>query len=227
MRLWSDLFWARMRRLLKWPQKWRLIKIWSSYRWGQCQVSAANDFHTERPVFKSSLQMLSRGLSIRSKLMRHVWVIFTAFSILSWSATVLHIELLHTGSFKPHLFIEGKCSSHIDGPSLSTGLVVKLVMSHNEDCHLCSTVWMVVILGLSEHKTDEGVGMQEKTNYKSILYKTYFVMEYAASHYNVRFVLKTDDDAFINVQPLIQQLKLLCKHPDCQNERIYMVSTFR
>ena len=66
--------------------------------------------------------------------------------------------------------------------------------------------------------------LQEKTNYKSILYKTYFVMEYAVAHYDVRFVLKTDDDAFINVQPLIQQLKLLCETPDCQNERMYMVS---
>lgn len=65
--------------------------------------------------------------------------------------------------------------------------------------------------------------MQEKTNYKSILYKTYFVMEYAVAHYDVRFVLKTDDDAFINVQPLMQQLKLLCETPDCQNERMYMV----
>lgn len=64
---------------------------------------------------------------------------------------------------------------------------------------------------------------QEKTNYKSILYKTYFVMEYAVAHFDVRFVLKTDDDAFINIQPLIQQLKLLCETPDCQNERMYMV----
>ena len=66
--------------------------------------------------------------------------------------------------------------------------------------------------------------LQEKTNYKSILYKTYFVMEYAAAHYDVRFVFKTDDDAFVNVQPLIQQLKLLCRNADCKNERIYMVS---
>jgi len=65
--------------------------------------------------------------------------------------------------------------------------------------------------------------LQEKTNYKSILYKTYYVMEYAVAHYDVRFVLKTDDDAFINVQPLMNQLKLLCETPDCGNERIYMV----
>ena len=48
-------------------------------------------------------------------------------------------------------------------------------------------------------------------------------MEYAVAHFDVRFVLKTDDDAFINVQPLIQQLKLLCETPNCQNERMYMV----
>ena len=65
--------------------------------------------------------------------------------------------------------------------------------------------------------------MQEKTNYKSILYKTYFVMEYAVANYDVRFVLKTDDDAFINVQPLMQQLRLICEDPYCRNERIYMV----
>ena len=67
--------------------------------------------------------------------------------------------------------------------------------------------------------------LQEKTNYKSILYKTYFVMEYAVANYDVRFVLKTDDDAFINVRPLINQLKLLCETKDCKSERIYMVRT--
>ena len=65
--------------------------------------------------------------------------------------------------------------------------------------------------------------LQEKTTYKSILYKTYFVMEFAATHYNTCFVLKTDDDAFVNIQPLMQQLKLLCRTAECENERIYMV----
>ncbi|KAK9868651.1 hypothetical protein WJX84_001984 [Apatococcus fuscideae] len=64
--------------------------------------------------------------------------------------------------------------------------------------------------------------LDHKTNYKSILYKTYFVLEYAVTHYDVRFILKTDDDAFINVVPLISQLKLLCETPGCKNERVYM-----
>ena len=64
--------------------------------------------------------------------------------------------------------------------------------------------------------------LDHKTNYKSILYKTYFVLEYAVTNYDVRFILKTDDDAFINVVPLISQLKLLCETPGCRNERVYM-----
>ncbi|KAL6785480.1 hypothetical protein ACKKBF_B00425 [Auxenochlorella protothecoides x Auxenochlorella symbiontica] len=62
----------------------------------------------------------------------------------------------------------------------------------------------------------------QRTNYKSILYKTYHVLEYAVRHYDVKFVLKTDDDAFIYVAPLVAQLRALCEHPDCEGERIYM-----
>lgn len=50
----------------------------------------------------------------------------------------------------------------------------------------------------------------QKTNYKSILYKTYFVLELAVSAYDAAFVLKTDDDAFVNVPPLLITLKQLC-----------------
>ena len=66
------------------------------------------------------------------------------------------------------------------------------------------------------------VFVNHKTNYKSILYKTYYVLEYAVINFNVKFVLKTDDDAFINVAPLMHQLHMLCVTQDCQNERIYM-----
>ena len=33
------------------------------------------------------------------------------------------------------------------------------------------------------------------------------VLEWGVKHYDVKFILKTDDDAFINVQPMIQQLQ--------------------
>ena len=58
--------------------------------------------------------------------------------------------------------------------------------------------------------------VREKTNYKSILLKTFFVLEYAIKHYDVRFILKTDDDAYVHVSALVHQLKLLCISPDCR-----------
>ena len=79
---------------------------------------------------------------------------------------------------------------------------------------------MQVIKELDQH--GDIIFIDHKTNYKSILFKTYYVLEYAVTNYNVKFVLKTDDDAFINVEPLINQLHLLCMTEDCTNERIYM-----
>ena len=43
-----------------------------------------------------------------------------------------------------------------------------------------------------------------ETTYKSILLKSIFVLEYAVTHYDVRFVLKTDDDAYVNVRYLVR-----------------------
>ena len=64
--------------------------------------------------------------------------------------------------------------------------------------------------------------IKERTNYKSILYKTYFIFEYAVEHYDVAFVLKTDDDAFVNVPPLLRLLGSLCETKDCSAERLYI-----
>ena len=64
--------------------------------------------------------------------------------------------------------------------------------------------------------------IKERTNYKSILYKTYFIFEYAVEHFDVAFVLKTDDDAFVNVPPLLRLLGSLCETRDCSAERLYI-----
>lgn len=61
-----------------------------------------------------------------------------------------------------------------------------------------------------------------ETTYKSILLKTLFVYEYAVRHYDARFILKTDDDAFVHTRAMVQQLRLLCESPDCRRERLYM-----
>jgi len=47
----------------------------------------------------------------------------------------------------------------------------------------------------------------QRTSYTSILLKTYFAFEHAARYYRAAFVLKTDDDAFVNVPALLIALK--------------------
>lgn len=41
-------------------------------------------------------------------------------------------------------------------------------------------------------------------------------------HYDVKFILKTDDDAFVNIPPMLAELRVLCESTDCVNERLYM-----
>lgn len=59
-------------------------------------------------------------------------------------------------------------------------------------------MWLQVQKEVEKH--EDIVFLKHKTNYKSILYKTYFVFEYAVAMYDVKFILKTDDDAFVNVR---------------------------
>ena len=40
--------------------------------------------------------------------------------------------------------------------------------------------------------------------------------------YNFSFVLKTDDDSFVNVPALVADLRSRCTAPSCHNERLYM-----
>lgn len=74
------------------------------------------------------------------------------------------------------------------------------------------------LLQVSKEVEEHGdiVLVREKTNYKSILLKTFFVLEYAIKHYDVRYILKTDDDAYVHVEALVHQLRLLCISPDCR-----------
>ncbi len=39
--------------------------------------------------------------------------------------------------------------------------------------------------------------------------------------FDVRFILKADDDAFVNVPALIAELKANCITPGCRHERMY------
>ncbi len=39
--------------------------------------------------------------------------------------------------------------------------------------------------------------------------------------FDVRFIMKADDDAFVNVPALVRELKGACLSPGCRRERIY------
>lgn len=55
--------------------------------------------------------------------------------------------------------------------------------------------------------------VNESTNYTTILIKTFYVFQYAVWHYNANFIIKTDDDAFINVPATIAMLKVRAVPP--------------
>ena len=46
-------------------------------------------------------------------------------------------------------------------------------------------------------------------------------MQWVAIHAQPKFVLKTDDDAYVSCSALVNVLQGLCLNPDCTNERVY------
>ena len=48
------------------------------------------------------------------------------------------------------------------------------------------------------------------------------VYEHVVAQYDFSFVLKTDDDSFVNVPALVADLRSRCTAPGCHNERLYM-----
>lgn len=64
--------------------------------------------------------------------------------------------------------------------------------------------------------------MAGKTTYQSILLKTFFLFKYAVTTYDVSFIMKTDDDAFVNVPWLLFSLRKGCVSEGCRHERLYM-----
>ncbi len=46
-------------------------------------------------------------------------------------------------------------------------------------------------------------------------------MQWMTMNAEPKFVLKTDDDAYVSCAALVEVLQGLCHHPDCLNERLY------
>lgn len=47
------------------------------------------------------------------------------------------------------------------------------------------------------------------------------MVQWAAIHAEPKYVLKTDDDAYVSCAVLVDVLRGLCLNPDCQNEGVY------
>ncbi|KAL0018949.1 hypothetical protein WJX77_003320 [Trebouxia sp. C0004] len=59
------------------------------------------------------------------------------------------------------------------------------------------------------------------TDYRSIVYKTFAFIQWVTMNAEPKFVLKTDDDAYVSCAALVEVLQGLCHHPNCLNERLY------
>lgn len=46
-------------------------------------------------------------------------------------------------------------------------------------------------------------------------------LQWVTLHAQPKFVLKTDDDAYVSCAALVEVLQGLCRNPDCLNERLY------
>lgn len=60
------------------------------------------------------------------------------------------------------------------------------------------------------------------TEDKSLLHQTIFMMQYALVHFDVRFIMKTEDTSYIHVGHLLQLLQASCTDAACQNESLYV-----
>ena len=64
--------------------------------------------------------------------------------------------------------------------------------------------------------------VQQRSSYRTAVIKTYFILEFTHIHLDCRFILKADDDTFVNVKPLVRQLQSLCNHEDCRHAKLYI-----
>ncbi len=56
----------------------------------------------------------------------------------------------------------------------------------------------------------------------SSLHQTLFMMQYALVHFDVQFIMKTEDTSYLRVETLLQVLQASCTNPACQGEGLYI-----
>lgn len=79
--------------------------------------------------------------------------------------------------------------------------------------HTCTTTTTQVDQELATYH--DIIFVDQPTNYTTILIKTFFVFQYAVWNYRANFVLKTDDDAYVNVPATISMLRVCGRWGGC------------
>mmetsp|Transcript_1306 Transcript_1306/g.3905 ORF Transcript_1306/g.3905 Transcript_1306/m.3905 type:complete len:356 (+) Transcript_1306:621-1688(+) len=64
--------------------------------------------------------------------------------------------------------------------------------------------------------------LKSEQTYRTISAATLAVFQHAVTEYDFAFVLKTDDDSFVNVPALVVALQQTCRHQGCRKEGLYM-----
>lgn len=75
---------------------------------------------------------------------------------------------------------------------------------------------------LKAHNDFVWLDMPKEQNYRTIGDSTLMVFQHVVATYDFSFVLKTDDDSFVNVPALVGVLKQACKNTGCRHEALYM-----
>ncbi len=54
----------------------------------------------------------------------------------------------------------------------------------------------------------------------------FLAVEWLVDNVNPKFVLKTDDDAYVDTAHMVTALKELCQQPNCEDERCVVCLAF-
>ena len=159
---------------------------------------------------------------------------FTLQSMLSTRLSLANSQQLATGTAH-----EG--ASHSNATNvLAAPLTLFLgILSHNSASRqLAREGWLSKAASFPSWKakfvtssTSAAMGVHEEqqqhndlllTEDKSSLHQTVFMMQYALVHYDVRFIMKTEETSYVHVGNLLQLLQASCTDATCQNESLYV-----
>ncbi len=83
--------------------------------------------------------------------------------------------------------------------------------------------FVVCASGLTAAMQEQGqYGDLLLTKDRSSLHQTLFMMQYALVHFDVQFIMKTEDTSYLRVENLLQVLQASCTNPACHSEGLYV-----